>query len=198
MHNKTYVSLIGWGVSVGGWWLWTGILSLIFKPNKTYPLYPMYENFTSHYGRNFAWWLVLILTLAALTLFELGVSSVRKTFWPSDTDVFQELQKDPIIRARFEETVRREREGGASVEMRREAAGKTSEEVDREGEIRELLERPRVMSGDESGNLHRRRISTDVGELEVERSYPSSPQQQHQKTTFRHSVDIAEVLGGRV
>jgi phospholipid-translocating ATPase len=171
MHNKTYVTLIGWTVSVGGWWLWNSLLSLIFKPNKTYPLYPMYQNFTSHYGRNFAWWLVLFLTLAALTLFELGVSSVRKTFWPSDTDVFQELQKDPMVRARFEETVRREAEGGGEVPIGKEGRGKTSDEVEREGEIRELLERPRVMSGEESGSLHGRRISTDVDDLEVQSSY---------------------------
>lgn len=182
--------------------MWTAILSLIFKPNKTYPLYPMYKDFTSHYGRNFAWWLVLFLTLATLTLFELGVSSVRKAFWPTDTDVFQELQKDPLIYARFEDTVRREREGGASVEMGREAEGKTSDEMQREGEIQDLLDRPRVMptqaglGESRRGSLHRRKISTEVEDLDLEMAslQPRSPQ----KREFRASVDMAEVLGGGV
>jgi phospholipid-translocating ATPase len=202
MHNKTYMAAIGWLISVGGWFLWTVALSAVFKPNKTFPLYPMYRDFIDLYGRDFAWWLVLFLTLATLVLFELGVSSVRKTFWPTDTDVFQELQKDPIIRNRFEETVLREAEGGV-VEMGREENKKTSEEIMREGEIQELLSRPRVMDGVEAvdfgalsrnarGSLHRRRISTDVVspvEIEMGTRSPSK--------TFRRSVDIAEVLGGK-
>lgn len=204
MHNKTSVSALGWVLSVGGWFLWTAVLSAIFKPNKTFPLYPIYQDFTDHYGRNFTWWLVLFLTLAALTLFELGVSSGRKTFWPTDVDVFQELQKDPIIRARFEETVRKDAEGGGrgEVEMGREQEKNISEEeMLREGEIQELLDRPRVMtaavepgsvSRSATGSLHRRRISTDVGtEIEMSPRIPGKP-------PFRHSVDIAEVLGGRV
>jgi phospholipid-translocating ATPase len=35
-------------------------------------------------------------------IFEFGVASIRKTFWPVDTDVFQELQKDKALRRRFE------------------------------------------------------------------------------------------------
>jgi phospholipid-translocating ATPase len=198
MHNKTYVSAIGWFLSVAGWFLWTAVLSAIFKPNKTFPLYPIYHDFLDHYGRNFTWWLVLFLTLAALTLFELGVSSIRKTFWPTDTDVFQELQKDSIIKARFEETVKRDAGAVGTVEavMGRENSQKTSNEMLREGEIQELLDRPRVMAGAgmsrrASGSLHRRKISTDIN-ADIEMS-PGSPS----KPTFRHSVDIAEILGGR-
>jgi len=208
MHNKTYVSAIGWFLSVGGWFLWTLVLSAIFKPTKTYPLYPIYQDFLTVYGRNLAWWLVLFLTLAALILFELGVSSIRKTFWPTDTDVFQELQKDPIIRKRFEETVQNEKEGNVNeVEMGREK--KTSSELQREGEIQDLLDRPRVMDGvgaigdgepvasggikSASGSLHRRRVSTDINAMDIEMSprTKSVPK-------FRHSVDIAEVLGERL
>jgi len=88
--------------------------------------------------------------------------------------------------------------------MRREAEGdldlskeQLKEDMLREGEIQELLDRPRVMpepsvSRSATGSLHRRRVSTDVGQ-EIELS-PRSPA----KPTFRHSVDIAEVLGGSV
>lgn len=202
MHNKTYVSALGWLLSVGGWFLWTAVLAAIFKPNKTFPLYPIYQDFIDHYGRNFSWWLVLFLTLAALTLFELGVSSIRKTFWPTDTDVFQELQKDPIIRARFEETVRKDVDGGEGAgATNRENLKNMNEEMFREGEIQDLLDRPRFMTGavepggmsrSATGSLHRRRISTDVGtEIEMSPRTPGKP-------IFRHSVDIAEILGGRV
>src|SRR6202044_2269206 len=62
--------------------------------------------------------------------------------WPTDTDVFQALQKDKAIRERFEEAIKAEQEGGGEVEKRRE---KTSMEARREGEIQELLDKPRVM-----------------------------------------------------
>ncbi|KAH6724008.1 putative phospholipid-transporting ATPase [Leptodontidium sp. MPI-SDFR-AT-0119] len=156
-HNKTIISFLGWLISVGGWFLWTLLLSLVFTPGKTYPLYAIKDGFIKGYGRNLLWWLVLILTLAALILLELGVSSVRKAFWPTDVDLFQELQKDPVVRGRFEEVLRREE--GASPTAGSDlgndndpAAGSGSgtgagpdEATRREGEIQELLNRPRVM-----------------------------------------------------
>jgi len=88
------------------------------------------------------------------------------------------------------------------VEMRREES--KTEEMLREGEIQALLDRPRVMGGVDAvdfgvsrsakGSLHRRRISTDVtSPVESEMGTPSPG-----KATFRHSVDIAEVLSGRI
>jgi len=140
----------------------------------------MYRDFLDHYGKNLLWWLVLSLTLAVLCLFELGVSSIRKTFWPTDTEVFQELQKDPIIRQRFEDTVRDEKDDHAAMVK--------AEREQREGEILEILNRPRVMDGAatiigrKSGSL-RRRVGSLSGEV--------SP-----KTMgVRQSMDIAEVLG---
>jgi phospholipid-translocating ATPase len=217
MHNKTYMSAIGWLVSIGGWFLWTVFLSAIYKPGKMYPLYPIKDGFIKFFGHDLLWWMVLALTLACLVLLEIGVSSVRKSFWPTDTDVFQVLQKDKLIRQRFEETIRAEQEGGREVEMGRE---KTSMETRREGEIQALLDRPRVMDGaitdaevvrspvdmNESrvmrsasgGYLTRRKFSTDgygrrggaTEEFELVARTSVPP-----KT--RHSVDVAELLGRR-
>ena len=216
MHNKTLISALGWILSIGGWSFWTLALSGLYKPTKSYPLYPIYNNFILHFGRDFLWWMTLFLSLTAVILLELGISSVRKAFWPTDTDVFQELQKDSFIRKRFEETIRAEAEGGSAVEMGKE---KTSMEARREGEIQELLNRPRLMDGADldaevvrspvgldqpdlsrsaSGRtLTRRKFSTDGngGRGGVE-EYEMAPRTSMQGRT-RHSVDIAEVLVGR-
>jgi phospholipid-translocating ATPase len=217
MHNKTYMTAIGWAVSIGGWFLWTLFLSAVYKPGKTYPLYPIKDGFIKFFGHDLLWWMVLALALACLVLFEIGISSVRKAFWPTDTDVFQALQKDKAIRERFEEAIRAEQEGSGEIEKRRE---KTSMEARREGEIQELLDKPRVMDRtitdaevvrspvemNESSvlrrasgsHLTRRKFSTDgyggrggateEFELVARNSVPP-------KT--RHSVDIAEILGRR-
>jgi phospholipid-translocating ATPase len=217
MHNKTYMSALGWLISIGGWFLWTVFLSAVYKPGKMYPLYPIKDGFIKFFGHDLLWWMVLALSLACLILLEVGVSSVRKAFWPTDTDVFQALQKDKLIRQRFEETIRAEQEGSGEVEMARE---ETSMQARREVEIQELLDRPRVMAGAvtdaevvrspvemnessvirsaSSNHLTRRKFSTDGHggrggameeyELVARKSVPP-------KT--RHSVDIAEILGRR-
>lgn len=217
MHNKTYMSAIGWLISVGGWFLWTVFLSAVYKPGKMYPLYPIKDGFINFFGHDLLWWMVLVLSLASLILLEIGVSSLRKSFWPTDTDVFQALQNDKLIRQRFEETVRAEQEGGGEVEMGRE---KTSVEVRREGEIQELLDRPRVMDGavtdaevvrspvemnqssvirSASGShLTRRKFSTDGhgGRGGATEEYEMLTRSSVPPKT-RHSVDIAEILGRR-
>jgi phospholipid-translocating ATPase len=149
-HNKTYLTAIAWGVTVAGWFVWQLFLSgAPVTAKKNWFLYPMKDDFVKGFGKDGLWWTVLFLMMASLILFELGVKSVKKAFWPSDTDLFQELQKDPIIRQRFEAVVRRERDGEGldGLEMGREAVEKTSAELQRqrEVEIEALLERPRIM-----------------------------------------------------
>lgn len=164
--------------------MWSILLSLLMKSkgNKNFLLYPVAKGFLTRFGSTLLWWAVLALTLASVVVLELGVSSVRKAFWPTDTDLFQELQKDPVIRRRFEDTAR----GEGDVEMGRE---KSSLEEEREGEIQELLDRPRVMDREEGlvkspveaefgsrTSLTRRKISVDGG---------------------KQSVDVGEGLGRR-
>lgn len=219
MHNKTYMAAIGWLVSVGGWWVWSLALSGGVPPESTkndLP-YPIKYNLVHGYGADFQWWLAITITLSSFLVFELAVSSIRKTWWPTDADTFQVLQKDPAIRLRLEDAAR----GWAGAKGSETASavlmggrGTRSTDAVREGEIQELLDRPRVMGGSgeaetevgvvesdvspdvaksPSGYLVRRKISVDGRRSEqIEMRTPRSgvllP-----KT--RHSVDIAELLG---
>lgn len=195
----------GWIISVGGWWVWTLALSSGVPPEakKNIIPYPLKNNFIHGYGDDLQWWLAIFITLASFVVFELAISSIRKTWWPTDTDTFQVLQKDPIIKRRFEDTVRNEEEGSRSAEMGKE---KTSTDVQREGEIQELLDRPRVMEGEgaasdvhvgrsASGHLTRRKFSVDISRSEDHIEMTSPRSAVLPKT--RHSVDIAEILGRR-
>ncbi|RFU28847.1 hypothetical protein B7463_g7490, partial [Scytalidium lignicola] len=132
MHNKTLVSALGWFLSIGGWFLWNLILSAIYKNGITYAVK---DGFLYYFGRNFLWWFTLIVTLSILILYELGVSSIKKAFWPTDTDIFQELQKDKAIKQRFEAAANGSLYGDELGGM-----GNTDEETRREGEIQELLD----------------------------------------------------------
>ena len=55
------------------------------------------------FGRSGLWWLVLILASAAVLLWEVGVQAVRIVWWPSEVEIFQELERDPYWRGRFKE-----------------------------------------------------------------------------------------------
>lgn len=102
--------------------------------------------------------------------------------------MFQELQKDKVIRRRFEETIKAEEEGG-EVEMGREK--KTSMEVRRESEIQELLDRPRVMNLDGTGNVVRSPVDIDDGTL-LSRNGSGSRSLTRRKFSVDVDVDVED------
>tara|TARA_R110002060_G_scaffold9594_14_gene14337 strand:+ start:1175 stop:1372 length:198 start_codon:yes stop_codon:yes gene_type:complete len=50
----------------------------------------------------------LIVAAAAVLLWEVAVSAVRIAWWPDEVDVFQELERDPVWKRRFEGIARGE------------------------------------------------------------------------------------------
>jgi phospholipid-translocating ATPase len=149
VYNKTYLSIIVVVISVGGWFLWNIILSERYKLSSGKGVYDVPDNFLHHAGDNLLFWVVLLISVAAVLLFELTVSTLRALFFPTDVDIFQEYEQDLDIRKRFEEAAAPELQQGwdhgtkkSSFELARENA-----ELDaRERQVQELLSRPRVMT----------------------------------------------------
>lgn len=163
MHNKTYIPAIGWIISVGGWFAFNLILSVVYKAGN--PIYYVRSSITTRFGRSLDWWVVLIIIVTATLFFEISISSLKRSFLPSDADVFQELEKDPVIRQRFRDAVEEKETMGEDVGVEMKSSLEISRE--REREVQELLSRPRVMdfeAGDVggSGELHHRRRSDDM------------------------------------
>ncbi|KAL4788281.1 hypothetical protein BJX76DRAFT_316029, partial [Aspergillus varians] len=149
VHNKTYLSLAVFIISVGGWFLWNMILSKQYNVNSGDGIYRVPSNFIFHSGHDLAFWVVLLITITAVLIFELVISSLRANLFPADVDVFQEYEKDLDIRKRFEEAAASELQQGwdhgkkkSSFEIARDQA----EMEARERDVAELLARPRVMS----------------------------------------------------
>lgn len=152
VHNKTIIPIAGCLITLTGYWIWNIVISSVFSyTNKTRPLYHIKDGFIYHHGRDITWWLILLLTILSVLVFELGVQSLRKTFFPTDTDIFQVLQKDPAIRKRFEDTLKREEEGWNMPEEEKEQdigvedilAPKTKEEVDVQLQAVQASKKPR-------------------------------------------------------
>ncbi|EAU39354.1 conserved hypothetical protein [Aspergillus terreus NIH2624] len=155
VHNKTYLSLAVMIISIGGWFMWNLILSKRYDFKSGDGIYHVIGNFVFQSGHDLGFWAVLLVTTAAVLLFEIVVSAVRANLFPTDVDVFQEYEQDLDIRKRFEEAAASELQQGwdhgtkkASFELAREAA----ELAAREQQVQELLARPRVMHKAASGS----------------------------------------------
>ncbi|KAF7586202.1 hypothetical protein BBP40_009304 [Aspergillus hancockii] len=153
VHNKTYLSLAVFIISVGGWFVWDMILSRQYNFGSGQGIYHVPGNFIFQSGHDLAFWAVILLTVVAVVVFEVTVSALRANLFPTDVDVFQEYEQDLEIRKRFEEAAASELQQGwahgnkkSSMELARE-----DEMAAREKQVQELLSRPRVMTKTGSG-----------------------------------------------
>lgn len=137
---KSIMALIACVLSVGGWFLWNILLGALYANNNEYNVK---GGIFDRWGRSGLWWLVLIVSVVACALLEIGIRAVKGVFWPTDVEVFQTLECDVGVRRRFETASEMWMQGGrgngddeGSLELQRERA---AEEAKREGEIEELL-----------------------------------------------------------
>jgi phospholipid-translocating ATPase len=143
MNNKTWISALGWILSVAGWTLWNVVLSAIYSTSQSVS-YAVRSGFIRHFGGSGHWWLVIILVISAVLVFELALASLKKIFWPSDVDIWQVLEKDKAIRQRLEDADP-SFSGATTTKTGRGRAGQDDScgDGESEREIRELLTRPR-------------------------------------------------------
>jgi phospholipid-translocating ATPase len=172
MHNKSYVIAISGILCVGGWFLWNIILGAIYHDDI---IYDVKGGMLYRFGRSVLWWFTLVIIIAAVVVWELAVASLRAAWFPTDVDVFQELEHDLEIKKRFEEAAAMELQQGwdrgkkkSSLEIKREEV----EQAAREAQIEEMLEnRPQMLPQQPDGAVEgkvkdgKTRRSLDIQEL---------------------------------
>lgn len=102
---------------------WNLIFSVVYHDNV---LYNVRGGLLTRFGQDPAWWMVYIATVAACILFDITLTTFRVAFWPTDVDIFQEFEKHPELRKRFEEEAAMELQQGWSC---RDKKGKDREKV---------------------------------------------------------------------
>ncbi|QDS77253.1 hypothetical protein FKW77_003537 [Venturia effusa] len=100
MHNQSWLAPFALLISVGGWFLWNILLTLIYHNNV---IYFVKGTFFHKFGKNPLWWFTLVLILVSVITFEIAVISLRAAYFKTDEDTFQELERDLGVRMRFEE-----------------------------------------------------------------------------------------------
>ena len=114
-HNITVMALICIAVMVGAWFTWNIFISIVYQNNNQLLVK---GGFLNRFGANPLWWLALSLAIAACVLLEILLRAVRNTFFPTDVAAFQEIEKDPQLRRRFEEEAFSELRAGWSAKKR--------------------------------------------------------------------------------
>ncbi|KAK5125408.1 hypothetical protein LTR85_000517 [Meristemomyces frigidus] len=121
-HHKTLIVGISFLVTVTGWWAWNLLMSGIYSDNLS--PYDVKYGFTKTFGNDLNWWLALIITFAILLVMEMTYKSLKGYLtaagvWPLsgwrsraraihgrnveelDVGLWQEMEKDPDVRARL-------------------------------------------------------------------------------------------------
>ena len=149
IHNKSITCVVAMGLSIGGWFVWNIILSAVYKNNV---IYNVKGGILERWGRNLLWWLTVLLIVIAVWAFEIGVKSARVAWRRTDVDTFQEMERDEVCWRKIQEAANggmdgMEVEGGSpgDGEEKSKRLRTAEEEQRREGEVQELLDRPRVM-----------------------------------------------------
>lgn len=149
MHYKSILTAGAVIITIGGWFLWNIVLSASYKDT----LYRVKDSFFTGFGNDLLWWAVLGLCLVCTLFFEMCVRSLTASYFPSDVDTFQRLETDASIRRRFEEASVMELQQGwkartetLSTRKSRKMQQAADEAARREEEVREILDRPRVMN----------------------------------------------------
>jgi phospholipid-translocating ATPase len=144
------------------------ILSSVYNPSNQ--IYYVRNTFLRGFGSSLSWWLCLVLILLAVVIFEFAVQSAQAAFFTSDEDVFRALEKDPLVKRRFEEAASEELQNGWD----KAGKGERTEEQRREGEIKDLLSRRvetvDVGEGQQGGGDVDRILSRGFGDVKVKRS----------------------------
>ncbi|KAI0852939.1 phospholipid-translocating P-type ATPase [Daldinia vernicosa] len=118
-HYKSAVIMGAFVITLAGWWAWQGFLSGVYAAQPS--PYPARHGFEDTFGRDPLWWLTLIVILLVLISIELVYKTVKRNMivagtwqWPpwkqrSPDDgleewglqIWQELEKDPVMRERL-------------------------------------------------------------------------------------------------
>ncbi|MBE3048065.1 hypothetical protein IMZ48_37265 [Candidatus Bathyarchaeota archaeon] len=97
-------------LTTAGWWLWNGVLSAVYNPSPS--IYAVRHGFSDTFGRDPLWWATLFGVLGVLGLVEMARRIAKRVFvgmglwrwgpWRRgleglDVEVWQEMEKDPVV-----------------------------------------------------------------------------------------------------
>lgn len=114
-HTKTPIVMVSFTITFAGWWAWNAFLSGAYTDNIS--PYDVKGGFSHTFGKDWRWWLVLVVSVAILVVVELVLKAAKKPLgrlelWPPgragngewEVETWQEVEKDEATMRRLAST----------------------------------------------------------------------------------------------
>lgn len=101
MRNRTWLAFTSVAISVLGYGVWNLLIMVLGRSLQPRIFYT--DRGLLHFGADPTWWALVLLLSCVLLLLDLLVKVFKVMFKPSDTEVFQVIERDTDMRRRFEE-----------------------------------------------------------------------------------------------
>lgn len=99
MRNRNWLAFTSVLISVGGWLLWCCLLPAIYKQNS---IYDVITGLYHHFGRDITFWCSILVLIVFLMIIEIIFKTFKIMVWPSDSDIFSQLEQKDDIRKKLE------------------------------------------------------------------------------------------------
>lgn len=102
MHHITIMNWAALIISCGGWMCWNMFLQPIYRKSPS-KIFFVDGGLFSRFGRDLTFWTTILIIILIAVCVEFLVKIARTKLAPSDNDMFEVLEKNPAVWARFED-----------------------------------------------------------------------------------------------
>ncbi|KAI1827754.1 phospholipid-translocating P-type ATPase [Xylaria intraflava] len=93
MHNKTWLPLFACALSISVWFLFSLVIGALPPRYSWDSAYRVYRGFVQTFGNSTPWWAVAVIGIFIAVGFNLGVTAVQRVFFPTDRNLWQEIER---------------------------------------------------------------------------------------------------------
>lgn len=93
MHNKTWLPLAACALSISLWFFFSLVIDALPRKYSAGSAYSVYRSFTEDFGNSLAWWAVAIIGILVALGTNLAVTALQRVFFPTDRNLWQEMEK---------------------------------------------------------------------------------------------------------
>lgn len=98
-HNRNWLAFASVAISCFGWIIWCCLLPRVRKND---PIYDVEDGLYHYFGEDITFYCsILILTVLPITI-DIVYKTVKIMIWPTDTDIFAQLEKKSEVRKKLE------------------------------------------------------------------------------------------------
>ncbi|KAI8623897.1 phospholipid-translocating P-type ATPase [Xylariaceae sp. FL1651] len=118
LHNKTWPPLAAFAVSISVWWFFNLVIGALPVKYSQGEAYQIRHSFADNFGNKVSWWATAVIGILIVVGINLGITAVQRVFFPTDRNLWQEVEQQGGISKAIREYGLEE--GRASISARRE------------------------------------------------------------------------------